>query len=119
MTTPAGLGYDDFADRVGTNFALHLPDGEHAPLVLTECAAGGPGAFSLTFKAGPRAPMDQAIYQLSADGFGPEPVFLVPVAQRPGDSKFPFEYQAVFNSPVPVRRPDPTGFIHRLEEEAR
>jgi hypothetical protein len=102
MSTPSGLGYADFADRVDTDFALHLPDGDQAALVLTECAAAGlPRSFSLIFKAGRRAPVQQAIYQLSADGFGPEPVFLVPVAQRPGDSQFPLEYQAIFN-PAPA-----------------
>jgi len=108
MSTTSGIGYADFAARVGTDFALHLPDGDQVPLVLKECTTGGPGVFSLIFKAGPRAPIDQAIYQLSADGFEPESVFLVPVAHRPNDSQFPVEYQAIFNSaPAPVRRPDP------------
>lgn len=102
MSTPSGLGYVDFAVRVGTDFALHLPDGEWAALVLTECTADGAGSFSLIFKAGPGAPIEQATYQLSGDGFGPEPVFLVPVGQRPEDSQFPLEYQAIFNSaPIP------------------
>jgi hypothetical protein len=112
-------GYVDFADRVGTEFALHLAEGDHVPLVLSECVEGF-GTFSLTFKAGPRAPIEQATFQLSADGFGPEPIFLVPIAQRPNDPQFPLEYQAIFNTAQPpVRRPDPTGFTHRLEEEAR
>lgn len=101
MSTPSRLGYADFTDRVGTDFALHLPDGERASMVLIECTASGPGSFSLVFKAGPGAPMEQAIYQLSTDGLGPEPVFLVPVAHRPNDSQFPVEYQAIFNSPPP------------------
>lgn len=99
MRTPSAPGFADFADRVGTDFALRLPDGGQADLVLTECAAAGPaGSFSLMFKASPRAPMEQASYQLSAEGFGPLPVFLVPVAQRPGDPAFPLEYQAIFTS---------------------
>ena len=102
MSTPSGVGYADFAERVGTDFALHLPDGAQARLVLTECTASGPHHFSLIFKAGPQAPIEQALYQLSADGFGPEVVFLVPVRQRPNDSDFPLEYQAIFNSmPIP------------------
>jgi len=98
MSTPSGLGYADFAELIGAEFALRLPDGGQAPLVLTECTAGAPGMFSLIFKAGPQAPMTQAIYELSADNFGPDLVFLVPVRERPHDSDFPFEYQAIFNS---------------------
>lgn len=98
MSTPSGLGYPDFAERLGTEFSLRLPNGDQAPLVLTECTASGPGFFSLIFKAGPQAPIEQAIYELSADNFGPELIFLVPVRQRPHDSDFPFEYQAIFNS---------------------
>lgn len=102
MSTSDGLSYADFAARLGTDFALQLPDGDRAPMVLTECTASGPGSFSLIFKAGGRAPAEQAIYQLSALDFGPEPVFLVPIAQRP-DSEFPLEYQAIFNSaPTPA-----------------
>lgn len=102
MSTPSGFGYSHFAALVGTDFALHLPSGDRAPLVLTECTAGGPGSFSLIFKAGPQAPIEQAIYQLSAADFGPEPIFLVPIARRSNDSQFPLEYQAIFNSaPTP------------------
>ena len=62
----------------------------------------GPGAFSLIFKAGPAAPAEQATYAVSAEGLGPEAIFLVPVARRPGDDRFPLEYQAIFNAvPVP------------------
>lgn len=93
------MGYADFADRVGTEFVLHLPDGGRAPMVLTECTADGPEFFSLIFKAGPGAPIEQAIYGISTDGLGPDLVFLVPVRQRPNDSDFPLEYQAIFNSP--------------------
>jgi hypothetical protein len=100
--SPPGPGYADFAERVGTDFVMELPDGGQAPLMLTECAASGPGSFSLIFKAGPQAPIEQAIYQLSADGFGPAPVFLVPVRRRPDDSDFPLEYQAIFNSPTVI-----------------
>jgi len=102
MTAPGGPRHRDFADRVGTGFTLHLGGGEDVPLVLTECTVAGPGAFSLLFKAGPRAPREQSIYDLSADGFGPEPIFLVPVAPRPDDAEFPLEYEAVFNSPPTI-----------------
>ncbi len=94
-------GFADFASRVDTEFVMRLPDDLQVPLVLTECA-GQPEAFSLSFKAGPQAPREQGLYQLSADGLGPEVVFLVPVALRPHDSDFPLEYQAIFNSiPAP------------------
>lgn len=99
MSTPGGRGYVDFAARVGTDFVLQLPDGNDTPLVLTECTPSGRGSFSVIFKAGPQAPVEQAIYQLSAVGFNPEPIFLVPVAQRPNDPQYPLEYQAIFNSP--------------------
>src|SRR5690349_18381415 len=102
MSTPSEPGYADYAERVDTDFVMHLPDGNQVPLVLTECTAAGPHSFSLLFKAAPQAPQEQGLYQLSADGFGPEMVFLVPVALRPNDSDFPLEYQAIFNSmPVP------------------
>src|SRR6185437_36359 len=101
MSAPSGPGYADFTGRVDTGFVMQLPDGGQVPLVLTECT-GQPHSFSLSFKAGPQAPREQGTYQLSADGFGPEVVFLVPVALRPNDSDFPLEYQAIFNSmPVP------------------
>jgi len=101
MSTPSGPSYADFADRVDTDFVMQLPDGNQVPLVLTECS-GEPHSYSLLFKAGSRGPREQGLYRLSADGFGPEVVFLVPVALRPHDSDFPLEYQAIFSSiPVP------------------
>ena len=113
MTTPSGLGQAYFAERVGDEFAIERPAGGRAPLVLTECTPIGPGSFSLIFKAGPDAPAEQATYDVSADGFGPEAIFLVPVARRPDDPQFPLEYQAIFNAaPVP-------GPSTRIEEEAR
>jgi hypothetical protein len=97
MSASSGPCYADFADRVDTEFVMQLPSGGQASLVLTECA-GQPHAFSLSFKAGPQAPREQGLYQLSAAGFGPELLFLVPVGLRPHDSDFPLEYQAIFNS---------------------
>jgi hypothetical protein len=120
MSTPSALDYADFRDRVGADFALHLPDGHQAPLVLTECTSHALGSFSLIFKAGPAAPAEQATYQVSTDDFGPEPIFLVPMAYQPDDLAFPLIYQAIFNSArAPVRPSDPTASVHRLEEEAR
>lgn len=105
MSAGAGPSYDDFAARVGTAFVLHLPGGGRAPLVLDECTSSGPGAFSLIFRAGPLAPNAQALYELSADGFGPELIFLVPVGRRPDDAEFPLLYQAIFNSPPVAASP--------------
>jgi len=93
--------FEDFHRLVDQQFQLELPGGGSAPLVLTDCRATGPGgstsSFALTFKAGPDAPIEQSSYLVSADGFGPEPIFLVPVGQRSGDTDFPLEYEAIFN----------------------
>ena len=106
MSTPSGLDYANFVPRVGHDFVLNLPDGDQVPLVLTDCTVVGPNSFSLIFKAGPQAPQSQGLYELSAIDFGPEVVFLVPVALRPNDSDFPLEYQAIFNS-MPVQGGSP------------
>jgi hypothetical protein len=94
---PNTPSYQNYADRLGTEFHIQLSDGSQAPLVLTDCTASGPTSFALTFKAGPQAPIEQASYSLTADGFGPELVFLVPLRLRPNDSDHPLEYHAVFN----------------------
>jgi hypothetical protein len=98
---PVGPGYQDYAERVDARFTMQLPDGRTAGLVLTECT-GEPRSFSLSFKADPQAPVEQGLYQVSADGLGPEVVFLVPVARRSHDPDFPLEYQAIFNC-MPVQ----------------
>lgn len=97
MSTPSGPGYADYADRLDTEFLMQLPDGSCEALVLIECSATSPTSFALTFKAGPRAPIEQASYRLTADDFGPELVFLVPLRLRPSDSDHPLEYHAIFN----------------------
>ena len=99
---PAPPGYQDYADRLDTEFQMQLPDGSQSPLVLIECTATSPTSFALTFKAGPQAPIEQASYSITADGFGPELVFLVPLRPRPSDTDYPLEYHAIFNfTPVP------------------
>jgi hypothetical protein len=99
---PNTPSYQAYADRLDTEFSMQLPDGSHAPLVLIECTAASPTSFALTFKAGPQAPIEQASYSITADDFGPELVFLVPLRLRPNDSDFPLEYHAIFNfTPVP------------------
>ena len=97
----AELGLARFRDLVGRDFRLHLSDGRLLPMVLTGCTPTGSDAwsssFSLTFRAGPQAPTEQNTYPVSADGFGPEPIFLVPVRRVP-DAELPLEYQAVFST---------------------
>jgi hypothetical protein len=94
---PSTPRYQDYADRLDTEFSMQLPDGSQGPLVLIECSATSPTSFALTFKAGPQAPIEQASYSITADGFGPELVFLVPLRLRPNDSDYPLEYHAIFN----------------------
>ena len=80
---------------------MRLPDGTQVPLVLTACV-GERYRVLAELQGRPQAPREQGLYQLSADGFGPEVVFLVPVALRSHDPDFPLEYQAIFNS-MPVQ----------------
>lgn len=98
------ISRQDFADRVGERFSMPRPAGEQVELTLTECTDLGPeqdsASFSLTFTAGPDAPIEQASYLLSADGFPAAPIFLVPVRQLPDG----VEYQAVFNMSSPTQR---------------
>jgi uncharacterized protein DUF6916 len=91
------MTYEVFAERVRQRFSMRAADRD-IEVILTECQAaqheGGPATFSLTFKAGPDAPIEQSTYLLSADGFGPAPIFLVPVRKLPDG----LEYQAVFTN---------------------
>jgi len=93
--------FETFRQLVGVTFRMELTSSRSIPIVLDSCEAtapgGSPACFSLTFKAGPEAPIEQGTYVLSADGFGPEPVFLVPVRRLPVDPALPLEYEAVFN----------------------
>ncbi|MDQ2838413.1 MAG: hypothetical protein M3Y42_06935 [Actinomycetota bacterium] len=90
--------YEAFLAHVEQPWQLRLADDRVIEVLLTECvrnqAEGGPASFSLTFKAGPDAPIEQATYLLSADGFGPTPIFLVPLRQLPDG----MEYHAVFTT---------------------
>src|SRR3954453_16677178 len=110
---PSTPSYQDYADRLDTEFSMQLPDGSQAPLGLIECSATSPTSFALTFKAGPRAPIEQASYSITADGFGPELVFLVPLRLRPNDSDYPLEYHAIFNfQPSTVDSAEPADTSH-------
>lgn len=93
--------YRTFRRLMGQTFRMHLSDTLSVPIVLTACDPTGPGgniaSFSLTFKSGPDAPIQQGSYLLSADGFAPQPVFLVPLRRLSDDPDFAVEYEAVFN----------------------
>lgn len=90
------LKYHDFLPLVGRDLAAQTETGS-VPLTLRECAATGPAgdidSFSLIFTATPDQPLEQGSYLVSGDGFGPEPIFLVPIGPGPGG----LDYQAVFN----------------------
>ena len=91
------MTYEVFAEHLHQRFTMQAADRD-IEVILTECQAtqaeGGPAGFSLTFKAGPEAPIEQATYLLSAEGFGSAPIFLVPVRRLPDG----LEYQAVFTN---------------------
>jgi hypothetical protein len=87
----AWFTYDDFADRVGEEFRVRVPEEHSLTLVLSEVEAGTraggtspEGAprqqFSLFF-SGPSAPqLSQGIWELDHDGMGELALFLVPLA---------------------------------------
>lgn len=103
MAETAWFTYDDFADRVGEQFRLRLPDAAILPLVLSEAEAGledsgpSPGGatrrqFSLVFR-GPADPqLSQGTWELEHDLMGELALFLVPLGP---DADGP-RYQAVF-----------------------
>lgn len=90
MAETAWFTYDDFADRVGDEFRVRLPDEQGVTLVLSEATAGtepggtGPdGAqrqqFSLTFRCPSGHQLSQGIWELEHDVMGELAVFLVPI----------------------------------------
>lgn len=102
MSDPAWFTYDDFTDKVGTEFRLRAPEHE-LTLVLSGVsegpAAGGTGPdgtvrqqFALVFR-GPADPqLTQGIWELEHDHFGEIGIFLVPLGP---DAEGP-RYEAVF-----------------------
>lgn len=90
------ITFEDFHRLLGAEFSAQTPGGP-VPLRLTECVLTGPNgdtdSFSLTFTSGPDMPIGQDSYQLSAPGFGPELVFLVPISRTAAGA----QYQAVFH----------------------
>lgn len=99
--TDRQLVYQDFADKVGSVFALTDGDIPDVPLVLKEArplnpAWGLPGArapFSLIFLAKEPIIRPQRVYRLKEDGLGEIDIFLVPV----GKNAEGVSYQATFN----------------------
>ncbi len=103
MTETPWFTYADFADRVGEDFRVRLPDDSILPLILGEVDAGredggqnSDGAtrqqFSLLFR-GPTAPqLSQGLWALEHDEMGELALFLVPLG---ADDKGP-RYEAVF-----------------------
>ena len=95
------LVFEDFADKVGSVFAIAETDFPNIPLVLTEAkplnpAFGLPGVrppFSLFFLAEDPRILPQRIYRLANEALGEVSIVLVPVAK----DKAGVTYQAVFN----------------------
>lgn len=112
--------FNAFQALLNETFRMELPNSSSAELVLTDCEPTGPdngaSSFSLRFKARPSAPVEQGTYLLSAESFGPEPLFLVPVRQL-ADPEFPTEFEAVFNS-LPGFSADAPPLPNSRESEA-
>lgn len=91
------LVFEDFHSRVNGRFTMLDEHGQASDIVLIECTRRQPTndsrSFTLLFHGAADAPAVQGMYLLSADGFEPAPVFLVPV----GRTSDYVEYHAVFN----------------------
>lgn len=90
--------YDDFADRIGDEFRIHLPDGRRIDLRLVDATVLGQpeGAprqqFSLVFR-GPSEPMlGQEIWPLEHDMLEDVALFLVAI----GADADGIRYEAAF-----------------------
>lgn len=90
------ITFDDFKARVGREFQAATESGP-VTLQLTTCQTltpnGDTHSFSLTFTSGTDTPIGQGSYHLSAAGFGPELIFLVPTGIDAGA----MQYQALFH----------------------
>ena len=103
MAETAWFTYDEFADRVGEEFRVRVPDEHSLTLVLSEVEAGTqagaahpdgttPQQFSLIFR-GPSAPqLSQGTWVLDHDEIGELALFLVPLGP---DAEGP-RYEAAF-----------------------
>ena len=94
------LVLEDFADKVGTIFAIAEEDVPAIALTLetaeplkTSVPSGSRPPFSLTFLSQDTPVLPQRIYRLEHEGLGAVGVFLVPV----GKDARGVSYQAVFN----------------------
>ena len=91
------MTYDAFNSRVGTNFTAEVAPEGAAQLTLVECTpaqrSGGYVSFTLTFRGAANQPLAQGAFRLSADGFQPTEVFIVPT----GATDDGIDYEAVFN----------------------
>jgi hypothetical protein len=90
VSDTAWFTYDDFADRVGEEFRVRLPDEQSLVLVLSDVTAaaqaGAPGPdgtarqqFTLLFRGPLGTQLDQRIWELDHDQFGEVALFLVPL----------------------------------------
>jgi hypothetical protein len=97
MSTEFVPRYEDWAARLGEQFAVTFGPEQTAPLVLAECSPRvvneATVSYSLRFTGDAGAASGQGMFSFSADGFGPTEVFTVPVQPR-GDG---VEYEAVYN----------------------
>lgn len=98
--TPKGLVFEDFADKLGHDFALDGADVPAIPLSLVEAAAlpnrqklGARPPFSLVFLGKDPRVLPQRIYRLQHPALGELEIFLVPV----GRNEHGVNYQATFN----------------------
>ncbi len=94
------LVYEDFADKIGQDFALREDGSADMALRLSEAALlkvpGLPGVrppFTLVFVADDARVLPQKIYRIEHGALGALDIFLVPV----GKDKSGVSYEAVFN----------------------
>ena len=95
------LTADSFTGLVGQQFSCALEEsgeclGKMVLLSVDQLSGSRPDGsapFSLVFQAAPEIPATQQMLWLTSPGFGPLPIFLVPVGAADGMITF----QAVFN----------------------
>ncbi len=104
--TPKKLVFEDFEPLKGKVFVAEC---EPAPLTITLADAQllrqGRGfrvdadrpPFVLIFHTAPEVLLAPAIYEMTAEGFGPEPIYLEQTSPPESGALDGFYYQAVFN----------------------
>lgn len=104
MAETGWFTYDDFADRVGDEFTVRLPEDRIVALVLAEAEArsepGGTGPdgaerqqFSLLFRGPSGDRLSQGLWELEHTEMGALALFLVPIEP---DDEGP-RYEAAFS----------------------